>query len=182
MTTAERVLKALSNSPLSKQPKVLKFIEEKIDAYEATKHETNPKNVKRPHAVYCHVTGIKCGMTATAYFEKKLFEYGDDIFTLMTTYVSRGAKGSAPAKRPAVASAKVSAPAPDTVIVAPTPGNVEYSEVSAYKDAESNEPLITTTTFEVNGVATVIFDYNHDSGKTSYRLGDKDKYMELKSR
>lgn len=187
MTTAERVNNALANSPLSKQPKILKLIAEKIDAYEATKHHagTSPKLVKRPHALYCSVSGIKCGCTATAYFEKKLFEYGDDIFVLMTTYVSRGARGNVPRKAassaPAVKVAK-SEPAPDTVIVSAPVGNDEYTQVTAWKDENQSEPLITTTTFEVNGVAKVIFDYNHDSGKTVYRLGSQTDYSDLKSR
>lgn len=48
------------------------------------------ENGKRPLYVYCHTTGKKCGMTAIAYFQKKLAQYGNDIVKLMTEYRGRG--------------------------------------------------------------------------------------------
>lgn len=48
---------------------------------------------KRPLYVYCHTTGKKCGMTAIAYFQKKLAQYGGDIVKLFTEYRGRGVGG-----------------------------------------------------------------------------------------
>lgn len=48
---------------------------------------------KRPLYVYCHTTGKKCGMTAIAYFQKKLAQYGNDIVKLMTEYRGRARGG-----------------------------------------------------------------------------------------
>ena len=52
---------------------------------------------KRPLHTYCREHGTKAAMTAIAYFEKRLLEYGT-VFKLLTTYVGRGGKSSAAKK------------------------------------------------------------------------------------
>ncbi len=67
-------------------PQIIHDIVERINNY--------IEDEKRPLYVYCHTTGKKCGMTAIAYFQKKLAQYGGDIIKLFTEYRGRGTGGS----------------------------------------------------------------------------------------
>lgn len=106
---------------------------------------------KRPLHTYCREHGTKAAMTAIAYFEKRLAEYGT-VFKLLTTYVGRGGKSSAAKKAPPVV-----ATAPVATKAAATPT----------KSAKTDAPRATSNKRKVNASSEIIEE--DEKGATTRR-------------
>ena len=87
--TRKVVVERLKNakSPLADKAPIVADITHLINRY----HDED----KRPLYVYCTVTGRKVGMTAKAYFAKRIKEYGS-IENLLLTYRGRALGGARP--------------------------------------------------------------------------------------
>jgi len=119
---------------------------------------------KRPLYVYCHTTGKKCGMTAIAYFEKKLAQYDNDIIKLMTQYRGRGlTSGRAPKSKTVDTSA--------TTHVT-NRGQFVSIGTTVHKTDKKGEPLIMRTEMVLRDGGTVVRDYDVNTGEYIYIKGN----------
>lgn len=100
---------------------------------------------KRPLHTWCKIHGVKCQMTAKAYFAKRLEEYGT-VMKLLTTYVGRGAKSSV---------AKAETPAGNKTTVS-TPVATTKAPAAPTKPAKTDAPRATSNKKKVNTSSEVI--------------------------
>lgn len=100
---------------------------------------------KRPLHTWCRIHGVKCQMTAKAYFAKRLEEYGT-VMKLLTTYVGRGAKSSV---------AKAETPAGNKTTV-PTPATPTKAASAPVKPAKTEAPRATSNKRKINISSEVI--------------------------
>jgi hypothetical protein len=117
---------------------------------------------KRPLYVYCHTTGKKCGMTAIAYFQKKLDQYGKDIVKLMTEYRGRAIGGNTSTAARSKVSGKYVAPA----------SNVKTYATYVTKTDKKGNPITTRTEIVLHNGGKVVTDFDEATGETTYVKGN----------
>lgn len=153
--TLRQVTDALkANKSAITQAPIMHDIVERINSY--------IEDSKRPLYVYCHTTGKKCGMTAIAYFQKKLAQYDNNIVKLFTTYRGRAIGGNtAVAKRGKVSGKYESADS-----------NVKTYATFVTKTDKKGNPVTTRTEKVLHNGAKVITDFDEATGETTYIKGN----------
>lgn len=117
---------------------------------------------KRPLYVYCHTTGKKCGMTAIAYFQKKLAQYDNDIIKLFVTYRGRAIGSNTPTAKRGKVSGKYVAPA----------SNVKTYATYVTKTDKKGNPITTRTEIVLHSGNKVVTDFDEATGETTYIKGN----------
>lgn len=139
---------------------------------------------KRPLHTWCRAHGHTCAMTAIAFFEKRLQQYGT-VFKLLTTYVSRSAKADQRASAPK-ASTKVDKSAPVASKTATPRAKNKYSTHNeVVKQDDNGNTTICRTTIENCETKEIVVQYDSyptDPNKSNhYLIGTPELRMEVMS-